>query len=171
MQMSYRPRLIKKASTTKHGNGQKVDIVELVCSNCGMRQTDSEFWPAKNHLKKCEEFKAPYVWTETYAEPGEADYLGNTNMWNYTLCCNGRGIWCSTGAHDKATLRALNDHQISPYQMNQTEWRAICFPMEYIKEKTKYLASLEEEKKVFLSDISLTARKLRREIAVARQNL
>src|SRR5208282_3127188 len=59
MQMSYRPRLIKKASTIKHGKGQKVDIVELVCSNCGMRKTDSEFWPAKNHFEEVRRIQSP----------------------------------------------------------------------------------------------------------------
>lgn len=168
---TYRPRLIKKPVSFKRTDGSKHEYVELVCSNCGMKQQDSETWPAKKHLKKCEEFKAPYVWTEVNRDGGSEDYMGNVDSFTWSLCCNGRALWCSSGPHDKRTLDALNKHQISPYQYNQEEWRAICFSADYIKEKEKYLVSLEEEKKTFLVDHAESVRKLRRDIKRATANL
>jgi len=169
--MSYRPRLIKKVISYTGSDGRKVEFTEPVCSNCGMKQQDSEFWPAKKHLKKCEEFKAPYKWTETHRGGGTEDYMGNVDMFDYTLCCNGRGLWCSSGPHDKKTLDALNKFQISPYQYNQTDWRAICFPTDYINEKLSHLAHLRMRKKTFLADHDEEVKKIQKEIRQASANL
>lgn len=167
--MSYRPRLIKKSFTFKRTDGSKVEMVESVCSNCGMKQSDSEFWPAKKHLKKCEEFTAPYKWTEENRGSGSEDYMGNVDMFTWSLCCNGRALWCSSGPHDKKTLKALNDHQISPYQYNQTDWQAVCFPEDYIKRKELTLIHLSMDKKTFLADHAQSVRKVRRDIKRAQQ--
>jgi hypothetical protein len=169
--MSYRPRLIKKHFTFKRTDGSKVEMVELVCSNCGMKQQDSEFWPAKKHLKKCEEFKAPYKWTEAKRDGGTEDYMGNVDMFDYSLCCNGRALWCSSGAHGKRTLDALNKYQISPYQYNQTDWQAICFPEDYIKGKKIALIHLAMGKKTFLADHDEEVKKIQKEIKQASANL
>src|SRR5271170_3035217 len=144
--MSYRPRLIKRPVSFKRTDGSKHEYVELVCSNCGMKQQDSEYWPAKKHLKKCEEFKAPYKWTETQRHGGAPDYMGNVDMFDWSLCCNGRALWSSSGSHGKKTLDALNKSQISPYQYNQTDWRAVCFPTDYINEKLSHLTHLDMRK-------------------------
>jgi hypothetical protein len=169
--MSYRPRLIKKHFTFKRTDGSKVEMTELVCSNCGMKQQDSEFWPAKKHLKKCEEFKAPYKWTEVNRDGGGEDYMGNTDSFTWSLCCNGRALWCSSGPHDKKTLAALNKFQISPYQYNQTDWRAICFPTDYINEKLSHLTHLDMRKKTFLADHDEEVKKIQKEIKQASVNL
>jgi len=169
--MSYRPRLIKKPTAFKRTDGSKAEYVELVCSNCGMKQQDSEFYPAKKHLKKCEEFKAPYKWTEVKRGGGTEDYMGNVDMFDYSLCCNGRALWCSSGPHDKKTLKALNDHQISPYQYNQTDWQAICFPTDYINQKLSHLAHLDMRKKTFLADHDEEVKKIQKEIKQASANL
>jgi hypothetical protein len=169
---TYRPRLRKKAITFKRTDGSKVECIELVCSNCGMKQTDSEYWPAKEHLKKCKEFKAPYVWTETHrVGHGTEDYMGNVDMFDYSLCCNGRALWCSSSPDDKKTFKALNDHQISPYQYNRTDWRAVCFPKDYITEKKSHLIHLSMEKKTFLADHAEEVRKIRRDIKRAQTGL
>jgi len=136
-----------------------------------MKQQDSEFWPAKKHLKKCEEFKAPYKWTEVKRGGGTEDYMGNVDMFDYSLCCNGRALWCSSGPHDKKTLKALNDHQISPYQYNQTDWQAVCFPTDYINQKLSHLAHLDMRKKTFLADHDEEVKKIQKEIKQASANL
>jgi hypothetical protein len=169
--MSYRPRLIKKSFTFKRTDGSKVEMVELVCSNCGMKQQESEYWPAKNHLKKCAEFKAPYKWTETQRHGGEPDYMGNYDMFDWSLCCNGRALWSSSGSHGKKTLDALNKFQISPYQYNQTDWQAVCFPTDYINEKLSHLAHLDMRKKTFLADHDEEVKKIQKEIKQASVNL
>jgi hypothetical protein len=168
---SYRPRLIKKPVAGKRTDGSKFEYVELVCSNCGMMQTDSEFYPAKKHLKECKEFTAPYKWTEVNRGGGTEDYMGNVDMFDYILCCNGRALWCTSSRRDKKTLAALNKFQISPYQYNQTDWQAVCFPEDYIKGKEIILVHLGIEKKTFLADHAQSVRQVRRDIKQAQQNL